>query len=152
MTRKTIEIQHESNNKMQDWWISLIEHVFEQRNEFYSLAINNIIDSFNDLQPRVEGCAGNTPKQFTIDKILNQFEVLGELTAMLYHLAFLNFRQFEITDVRHTLEVFLQYLNASEDHFRNQNYIDAKLRIVDARQYITRAFVSIDRLPKPETE
>ena len=71
---------------------------------------------------------------------------------MLYQLANMNFRQFEITDIRHTLEVFLQYLNSCEDHFRAQNYIDAKLRIVDARQYITKAFLSVDRLPKPDIE
>lgn len=152
MKRTNIEIQQESNIATQNCWIAFIEKVFAQRNDFYSQTINNIVDCFNHLEPQVQGCAGNTPKPHTVERILSRYEILTERTAMLYQLAQMNFRGFEITHIRHTLEVFLQYLHASEDHFRLEQYIDAKLRILDARHYITKAFLAAEKLVDPLSE
>lgn len=63
-----------------------------------------------------------------------------------YMLSMQNFRGFEVVEIRHTLEIVVQYLQSARAHFEDMQYIDAHLRVQDAMQYATKAELSAELL------
>lgn len=144
---KVVEISHDINITLVKKWNSMIDAVYQHRNNFYQHGIDIVVNRFDKLKERVSGCRGNLPTRQTRESIIKEYHALHELIASLSVLVQLNFGSFEVVDFRHTLEVASQYVSASFDHFKADCLTDCALRLNDAKAYLCKAEIAISSLP-----